>query len=83
MPAPNLQGEFNPPVQSRVIFGRGKAATLKDEVDSLGGRRVLLLSGKTVAEKTDAVQIAARGLGGRCVSIYSELTQRAPLATSK
>jgi alcohol dehydrogenase class IV len=77
-----LQGEFNPPVQSRVIFGRGKVAGLKQEVEQLGGRRVLLLSGRSVAEKTGAVQRVAAALGDACVGVYSGLTQRAPLATA-
>ena len=33
-----LQGEFRPPVQSRIIFGRGKVATIREEVEGLGGR---------------------------------------------
>ena len=52
---PDLQGEFRPPVPSRVIFGRGKASQLPEEVAGLGGKRVLLLSGRSVAEKTGTV----------------------------
>jgi hypothetical protein len=62
-----------------VVFGQDKAAGLKEEVESLGGRQVLLLSGKSVAEKTDAVRRVAGILGDRCVGVYSGLTQRAPL----
>jgi len=79
---PELQGEFQPPVPSRVIFGRGKVAELKEEVRRLGGQRVLLLSGRSVAEKTDTVRRVATLLGDTCVGIYSGLTQRAPLATA-
>jgi hypothetical protein len=50
-----------------VVFRRGKAAGLKVEVESLGGRRVLLVSGKSVAERTDVVQRVAGILGDRCV----------------
>ncbi len=46
---PELQGEYQPAVPSRVIFGRGKVDGLREEVENLGGRRALLLSGKTVA----------------------------------
>ena len=77
-----LQGEYHPPVPSRVIFGRGKVAGLREEVEALGGKRVLLLSGRTVAEKTDAVRTVAAALGDSCADIYSGLTQRAPLATA-
>ena len=77
-----LQGEYQPPVPSRVIFGRGKVAGLKQELEALGGRRALLLSGRTVAEKTEAVRTVASALGDSCVEVYSGLTQRAPLATA-
>ena len=69
MANPSLQGEFDPPVQSRVIFGRGKVATLNHEVAQLGGRRVLVLSGKAVAESTSAVNLVAEALGDSCVGL--------------
>ena len=77
-----LSGEFNPTVPSRVIFGQGKVSTLGTEVDHLGGKRALVLSGRTVAEKTDAVRKVNEALGSRSVGVYSGLTQRAPLATA-
>ncbi len=82
MASPVLQGEFNPPVQSRIIFGRGKVATLNEEISNLGGRRALVLSGKSVAETTGAVKQVAEALGDSCVGIYSGLSQRAPLASA-
>ena len=82
MASPVLQGEFNPPVQSRIIFGRGKVATLNEEISNLGGRRALVLSGKSVAEMTGAVKQVAEALGDSCVGIYSGLSQRAPLASA-
>ena len=64
---------------SRVIFGRSKVDGLRKEVENLGGKRVLLLSGKTVAEKTDAVRRTAAGLGDTLIGTFSGLTQRAPI----
>ena len=78
----NLNGEFNPTVPTRVIFGQGKTATLGGEVAGLGGSRALVLSGKTVAEQTDAVRRTREALGDSVVGVYSGLTQRAPLATA-
>ena len=66
-----LSGEFNPTVPTRVIFGQGKTATLGSEVADLGGRRVLVLSGRTVAEQTDAVRRAQEALGDSVVGVYS------------
>ena len=77
-----LSGEFNPTVPTRVIFGQGKTASLGSEVADLGGKRVLVLSGRTVAEQTDAVRRVQEALGGSVVGVYSGLTQRAPLATA-
>ena len=77
-----LSGEFNPTVPTRVIFGQGKVSTLGTEVDQLGGKRALVLSGRTVAEKTDTVRKVNEALGSRSVGVYSGLTQRAPLATA-
>ena len=79
---PELFGEYRPPVPSRVTFGRGKVSEVRQEVQNLGGKRILLLSGRTVAEKTDAVKTVASALGDACVQTYSNLTQRAPLATA-
>ena len=79
---PKLEGEYRPPVPSRVIFGLGKVGQLKGELDALGGQRVLLLSGPTVAEKTDSVQRVRYALGDACLGVYSGLSQRAPLNTA-
>ena len=77
-----LQGEFNPAVPTRIAFGNGKIDSLRDEVQKLGGKRVLVLSGRTVAEKTDAVRRINDGLGDMSAGVYSGLTQRAPLSTA-
>ena len=78
----SLNGEFNPTVPTRVIFGAGKTATLGSEVAGLGGKRALVLSGRTVAERTDAVRQTQEALGDSVVGVYSGLTQRAPLSTA-
>ena len=78
----SLSGEFNPTVPTRVIFGQGKTATLGNEVSTLGGKRVLVLSGRSVAEQTDAVRRTQEALGDTAVGVYAGLTQRAPLSTA-
>ena len=67
---------------TRVVFGQGKAETLGAEVAALGGRRVLILSGRTVAEQTGTVREVHAALGDAAVGVYSGLTQRAPLSTA-
>ena len=66
---------------TRVVFGDGKIDSLRDEVKNLGGKRVLVLSGRTVAEKTNSVRRINDGLGDVSVGTYSALTQRALLAS--
>ncbi|NQW22814.1 MAG: iron-containing alcohol dehydrogenase [SAR202 cluster bacterium] len=77
-----LQGEFNPTVPTRIVFGHGKVDSLRDEVQNLGGKRVLVLSGRSVAEKTNSVTRIVDGLGDMCAGVYSGLIQRAPLSTA-
>lgn len=77
-----LQGSFDPTVPTRIVFGNGKIDSLKDEVQKLGGKRVLVLSGRTVAEKTDSVQRVNDCLGDLSAGVYSNLPQRAPLSTA-
>ena len=77
-----LQGEFNPTVPTRIVFGQGKIDSLKEEVRNLGGKKVLVLSGRTVAEKTNSVNRVVENLGDMSAGVYSALTQRAPLSTA-
>lgn len=77
-----LNGEFNPTVPSRIIFGQGKADSLGAEVAALGGTRALVLSGRTVAEQTGTVRQVHAALGDSAAGVYSGLTQRAPLASA-
>ena len=77
-----LQGDFNPTVPTRIVFGNEKIDSQRDEVKKLGGKRVLVLSGRTVAEKTDSVRRIIDGLGDLSAGVYSGLMQRAPLSTA-
>ena len=77
-----LQGSFDPTVPTRIVFGNEKTDSIKDEVQKLGGKRVLVLSGRTVAEKTDSVRRVNDALGDLSVGVYSNLPQRAPLSTA-
>ena len=77
-----LHGTYEPPVPSRIIFGQGRADALPAELDRLGSKRVMVLSGRSVAEKTDTVRRVASLLGDQCLAVYSNLPQRAPLATA-
>ena len=77
-----LYGSYEPPVPSKVIFGQGRAEDLPSELDRLGSQRVMVLSGRSIAEKTDTVKRVETLLGDRCQAVYSNLPQRAPLSTA-
>ena len=77
-----LQGDFTPTVPTRIVFGNEKIDSLRDEVKKLGGKRGWVLSGRTVAEKTDSVRRINEGLGDLSAGVYSGLIQRAPLSTA-
>ncbi len=77
-----MQGEYDPPVPTRIVFGNRKTDSLKEEIKKLGGKRALILSGRSVAEKTESVQRIENFLGGMSVAAYAGLTQRAPLASA-
>ena len=44
-----MQGEYDPPVPTRIVFGNRKTDSLKEEIKKLGGKRALILSGRSVA----------------------------------
>ena len=67
----NLSGEYIPSPRPRVVFGQGAVARLPDELERLGVKRALVLSGRTVAESTDAVSRTVSILGDTCVGVYS------------
>ena len=77
-----MQGEYDPPVPTRIVFGNGKTDSLREEIQKLGGKRALILSGRSVADKTESVQRVENFLGGVSVAAYAGLTQRAPLAAA-
>ena len=81
-PKSPMQGEYDPTVPTRIVFGNEKIDSLKDEIQKLSGKRALVLSGRAVAEKTDSVRRINDVLGGMSAGTYSGLTQRAPLSTA-
>ncbi|MCY4366321.1 MAG: iron-containing alcohol dehydrogenase [Chloroflexi bacterium] len=79
---PGLYGTYEPPVPSKVIFGQGRGEDLPSELDWLGSQRVMVLSGRSIAERTNTVKRVEALLGDKCMAVYSNLPQRAPLATA-
>jgi alcohol dehydrogenase class IV len=72
------RGEYGFLPIEKVKFGPGAVSTLGEELDRLGGSRVLLVTGRTLATKTDLVERIRGLLGGRCAGVFSETRQHVP-----
>lgn len=64
----------------RVVFGPGKLAQLKDELDRLGSRRALLIITGSARKYLPGLQ---EQLGGRLVGVIEEVAQHVPVETVK
>ncbi len=64
----------------RVVFGPGARLRAGDELDRLGARRVVVITGGSAEPDGRAV---ADGLGGRVASVSTELAQHVPRALAE
>src|SRR5262249_18431004 len=64
----------------RVLFGAGCFAEVPDEVDRLGGRRVLAVAGQSQAEQ---VRVLRAALDGALVEAIVGLNQHVPVADAE
>ncbi len=62
----------------RVISGIGAVEQLPEEVGALGASRVLLITGRTLAGKTDLVRRVESILGARHAGTFAECGQHVP-----
>jgi maleylacetate reductase len=77
-PAEALSGNFQfLPVDS-VLYGPGRVAALPDEVERLGARRAFIITGRTLATKTDLVRRVEELLGNRHAGTFAETRQHVP-----
>jgi alcohol dehydrogenase class IV len=75
------EGEYGFMPMEKVRFGPGSVAGLAEEVDRVGGTRVLIVTGTTLATKTDLVDRLKAVLGDRCVGVFSDTRQHVPRTT--
>lgn len=75
---PQSQGEFTFLPVEKVLFGAGSLACLPDEVDRLGSSRVLIVTGRTLAEQTPLIKNVETLLGTRHAGTYAGIRQHAP-----
>jgi len=73
-----IHGAFTFLPQERVIYGAGSLGQLVAELDRWGCQRAFLITGMTVATKTDLLRQVQQLLGPRCVGVFYPMTQHVP-----
>ena len=73
--------EYKFPMLEKVIFGIGSLAKVNNELDRLGKNRALILTGNSLATKTDLVQKLENLLGDRWAGTNSGIRQHVPSQT--
>lgn len=74
-------GEFTLLPMEKVLYGPGILSALADEVDHIGATRFLLVTGQTLAARTDIVDRVQHVLGEKCVGVFAESAQHVPRAS--
>jgi len=73
-------GEFNLSRLERVIYGPGKIAALKDEMERRGLKRAVIVTTDVVA-KLPILNDVTGALGSRCASVFMGIVQHVPRGT--
>jgi alcohol dehydrogenase len=73
-------GQFTLPHLERVIAGPGSLATLPGELDRYGGRRAVIVTGKTIGASPLTERVRAL-LEHRCAAVFAEARQHVPSGT--
>jgi alcohol dehydrogenase len=76
--ASGFQGAFTFLPQERIIFGRGCLAQLAGELDRLGCQRAFVITGTTIATKTDLLERLRGVLGPRFAGVFYPMSQHTP-----
>lgn len=73
--------EYKYSQMEKVIFGTGSISTLPKEIDRLGKKRAFILTGRTLATKTELVRQVEDLLESRWAGTYSGCKQHVPSQT--
>lgn len=65
----------------RIVSGAGALAQLPEVLDNLGAKRALVMTGRTLATKTDLVSRVEDTLKGRHVGTFAECGQHVPASS--
>ena len=72
------QGEYFFLPQEHILFGAGSIANLADEVARLGVKRVLIITGRSLATQTDVIAQVEQALGSTYHTIFAGIRQHTP-----
>jgi alcohol dehydrogenase class IV len=74
----HIQGEYRFLPQEHVVFGAGSLVRLAGEVERIGGARALIITGSSLATKTDVVASVVEALGAYHAGTFDGIRQHAP-----
>ncbi len=74
----HIKGDYTFLQLEHVLFGAGSVQHLADEVRRLGGQRVLVITGHSLATQTDVIQQVINVLGPLHIGTFSQIRQHAP-----
>ena len=81
LPRQELKGHFTGLPMDEVHFGAGCLDALSAELDKQGVSRAVIVTGHTLAQKTDLVEKVAAAAGNTCAGVFHETAQHVPRRT--
>ena len=75
---PDIHGDYFFLPQEHILFGVGSLQRLPEEVRRVGGQRVLLVTGNSLATQTNVVEQVIQALGTLHAGTFSNIRQHAP-----
>ena len=78
VPKEELKGHFTMLPMDEVYFGSGSLANLSAELDKHGVNRAVIVTGNTLAQKTELVDRVVAAAGNKCAGVFHETVQHVP-----
>ena len=73
-------GEYTYLPIERVYFGSGSISKLRTELNRIGSKRPFLLTGQSIAQKSDLIAQIENAAETKLAGVFSEIRQHAPLS---
>ena len=78
-----VSGEYSYLPIERVHFGPGSISRLAEELDGIMSQRPFVITGQTIAEKTNLVDTVEKASGRRLAGVFPGVKQHAPISEIK